>query len=49
MERDFDEPNDTDANRNVNHELLLEIIAYLDPVRLNNEEKLCTLLFWKRN
>ena len=43
-ECDFDELNYADANRNVNHELLLEIIAYLDPVRLNNEEKLCTLL-----
>ena len=48
MERDFDEPNDADANRNVNHELLQEIIAYLGPVRLSNE-KLCPLLFWKRN
>jgi hypothetical protein len=49
MERDFDEPEDADANRNVNHELLQELIAYVGPVRLNNEGKLCPPLFWKRN
>jgi hypothetical protein len=45
MERDFDEP-PADANRNVNHELLQEIVSYLGPVRLSTEEKLCPLLFW---
>jgi hypothetical protein len=47
MERDFDEP-PADANRNVNHELVQEIVSYLGPVRLSTE-KLCPLLFWKRN
>ena len=38
---------DTDANRNVNHEILQEIIAYLPylgPVRLSNEEKLYSVI-----
>jgi hypothetical protein len=44
LERDFDEPNDADANRNLNHELMQEIIAYLGLVRLRNEGKLSSVI-----
>jgi len=43
-----DEPVDSSGNDDI-HNVLKEIAAYLAPTVLTKEEKLSTLLYWKRH